>query len=126
MKAHYRGYTISAKRERALGGWDNLYYSIYRDSDGREMVCNFTTGEDTVRDYILYMKERIDAEHATPDPWDECAEELRDLGAAPSDEPMPPEFIERMVAAGYIERLPDRWELTEEGRKAMARHDAFT
>jgi len=64
MKVIYRGFEIDVRRERALGGWDNLYFSIIRLSDGYILEDSFTTGEDTVRDYIGYMKERIDAEVA--------------------------------------------------------------
>lgn len=149
MKTSYRGYEINVSRERAMGGWDNLYYSIYRESDQREMVSNFTTGSDTVRDYVRYMKERIDAEHAEADPWGEAAEDLRIYWLYFGDaDPFDgcDTFAERMETAGYIHLVPvtaealedpfaaDRgiepggmmWELTEEGRKAMERHDAFT
>lgn len=149
MKTSYRGYEISVSRERAMGGWDNLYYSIFRESDQREMVSNFTTGSDSVSDYIRYMKERIDAEHAAADPWEEAAEELRDNWHAFTDaDPFDGSdtFAERMEKAGYAElvsvtaeALSDpfaaergiepggmMWQLTEEGRRAMARHDAFT
>ena len=68
MKATYRGFTITAKRERALGGWENLYYSVVSPT-GRFVVDSFTTGDDTVREYIGYMKERIDAELADDPEW---------------------------------------------------------
>ena len=73
MKVEYKGYDIEVNREDCLGGWKNLYYSIYRKSDGFECVCDFTEGEDTVDDYIKYMKERIDAELLEDDPWEESA-----------------------------------------------------
>jgi hypothetical protein len=73
MEKSYKGYTITAKRERSLGGDILLYYSVFRDSDGYECVTNFTTGDDTIRDYIRYMKQRIDAELASDDPWGEKA-----------------------------------------------------
>jgi len=69
MKVNYRGFEIDVKRERALGGWDNLYFSIIRLSDGYIMEDSFTTGDDTVREYIGYMKERIDAEIAEFPGW---------------------------------------------------------
>lgn len=74
MKVEYKGYEIEVVRERCLGGWDMLYYRIFRISDGYCCVDNFTTGSDTVREYIGYMKERIDEEHRTDDPWGEKAE----------------------------------------------------
>ena len=69
MKQVYRGHEIDVRRVRSLGGDVLLYFSIYRESDGYECAAGFTTGDDTVRDYMRYMRERIDAELATDDPW---------------------------------------------------------
>lgn len=75
MKASYRGYEIDAHRGESIGGDDYLYFTVMRESDGRFVVDDFTTGVDTEEDYIGYMKERIDSELADPDPWGEKAEE---------------------------------------------------
>ena len=40
----HRGHTILVSREPCLGGWDMTYYSIYRESDGYECVCDFSYG----------------------------------------------------------------------------------
>jgi hypothetical protein len=66
MKVVYRGHRIDAYRERAMGGWMNLYFSVFRVSDGLEVTSGFTSGSDTVRDYIRYMKERVDGFIADP------------------------------------------------------------
>lgn len=71
MKAFYRGYDIDAHREMSLGGERLLYYSIFRRSDGYEATSGFSTGSDHVRDYIRYLKERVDVELAEADPWGE-------------------------------------------------------
>lgn len=60
MKVEYKGFEIKVWREQALGGWDNLYFYICRISDGWFLQDAFTTGSDTVRDYIKYMKETVD------------------------------------------------------------------
>lgn len=69
----YRGHEIDVRRERSLGGDVLLYYSVFRESDGYECASGFTTGDDTVSDYVRYMRERIDAELADGDPWGERA-----------------------------------------------------
>lgn len=71
MKVNYKGYEIDVRREKCLGGWSMLYYSIFRESDGYECASSFSDCTDTVQDYIGYMKERIDAELLDEDPWGE-------------------------------------------------------
>lgn len=61
MKVVYRGHEIWAKREKALGGWDNLYFYIMRLSDNYMVEDSFTTGSDTVREMIGHLKKRVDA-----------------------------------------------------------------
>lgn len=75
MKVTYRGHSIEAKREKCMGGWDLLYYSIFRESDGYECASGFTYDESPVRTFIEHMKERVDAELAEDDPWCERQEE---------------------------------------------------
>lgn len=60
MKLSYRGFEIDVRREESLGGDDTLYFSVFRESDAREMESSFTTGSDTVQEYVGYMKERVD------------------------------------------------------------------
>jgi hypothetical protein len=60
MKEDYRGYEIEVTREESLGGWDNTYFNAYRISDGLEVICNFSEGEDTLEDWMGWMKDRVD------------------------------------------------------------------
>jgi len=60
MKTEYKGYELSASREDSLCGIENLYFSAYRLSDGLEVICDFTEGEDSEEDFIESMKVRID------------------------------------------------------------------
>lgn len=69
MKAVYKGHEIIVTRERCMGGWMQLYYSIFRLSDGYECTSGHTEDTSPVRTYIGYMKERIDTELAGDDPW---------------------------------------------------------
>ena len=73
MKVEYKGHEIDVWRERCLGGWPLLYYSIFRMSDGYECTSGFTEDTSPVRTYVGYMKKRIDAEIAEADPWGEKA-----------------------------------------------------
>ncbi len=75
MKVVYRGHEIDVRRERCMGGWPLLYYSIFRVSDGHECTSGFTEDTSPVRAYVGYMKERVDAELAEDDPWGEKASE---------------------------------------------------
>jgi hypothetical protein len=71
----YRGHTIDVKRDRAMGGWQSIYYSIFRESDSYECTSGFSAEDRTpVRDFVKHMKERVDAELAESDPWMENAD----------------------------------------------------
>jgi hypothetical protein len=74
MIAHYKGYEIKVTRERCLGGWDMLYYYIMRERDGWFCVDNFEDSAEKVRDMVGYLKQRIDYELASDDPWSELAD----------------------------------------------------
>lgn len=74
LKEVYRGHEIELSREKCLGGWDQLYYSIFRVSDGYECTSGFTSDESNLRTYMGYMRKRVDAELTSDDPWDEAAE----------------------------------------------------
>ena len=73
MKQVYRGHEIVVTRQRCLGGWDRLYFSVYRVSDG---YCCEEDGENSgeyIRDKVKQMRACIDRELASDDPWQERA-----------------------------------------------------
>lgn len=74
MKVSYKGHEIEVKREKCLGGWSLLYSTIYRKSDGYECVCTHEDSAEKVRDMIDYLKQRVDEELESADPWDENAD----------------------------------------------------
>ena len=75
MKTTYRGHEIEVTRDHCLGGWDQLYFSIFRVSDGYECLSSFEDSAETIRDKIKELKERIDNELAEKDPWGEMEDE---------------------------------------------------
>jgi hypothetical protein len=66
VKRVYRGYEIEAHRERCLGGWPLLYFSIFRVRDGRECVAGFEDSSERVVTKMKHLRERVDAELALP------------------------------------------------------------
>lgn len=58
MKAVYRGCDIESKREKCLGGWSEVYWSAYRQSDGYGISDGFGGG--TVRECFTGLKEAVD------------------------------------------------------------------
>jgi hypothetical protein len=66
MKVKYRGFEIEAKREKCLAGYSLLYFYVMRICDGWFMADGFTEGEDKIRDFIRYMKDRVDEYHLDP------------------------------------------------------------
>jgi hypothetical protein len=71
MKLIYKGHEITVTRERSMAGYSMLYYSVFRESDGYECDSGFSDSDDTVKDFVDMMKERVDAELAEDDPWGE-------------------------------------------------------
>lgn len=71
MKANYRGFEIEATRERALGGWSSIYYTVIRTSDGWFLSDGFTEAEDKIRDFIGYLKEDIDHYYENPSDYED-------------------------------------------------------
>ena len=69
MKVEYRGHEIEVKRERCLGGWSMLYYSIMLY--GYECLSNFEDSAEKVATMIKYLKQRVDAELSEEMPWGE-------------------------------------------------------
>jgi len=56
MKTTYRSCTIDSHREKALGGWSEVYWSAFA-SDGYEITSGFGGG--TVREMFSAMKESV-------------------------------------------------------------------
>jgi len=71
MKINYRGHTIEVCREKCLGGWELLYYNVFRISDGLECINDFEDSAEKVRDKIKQLKECVDEELAQKNPWKE-------------------------------------------------------
>jgi len=69
MKTNYRGYEIDVRREKCLAGYMLMYVSILRIDDGYIAEYYPYDGGETVREMIALMKERIDNELNTDDPW---------------------------------------------------------
>ena len=51
----YHGYIICVDKETGLTS-----YSVYRESDMWEIICDFTYSEDSVKSIVNNMKQRVD------------------------------------------------------------------
>ncbi len=60
MKIEYRGFDIDVYRSMCMGGWQQMYLSVFRQSDHYELICDYTEALDPVRDAVKWMKNRID------------------------------------------------------------------
>jgi hypothetical protein len=74
VKTQYRGHEIDVTRGLCMGGWSMIFYWIFRVSDGYECTSGFSDTTDTVSEFTMHMKERVDAELAEADPWCEMAD----------------------------------------------------
>lgn len=68
MKGKYKGCEINVTKEKCLGGWNMIYYSIY--DDGFEVTSRFSDSEDKVRDFYNDMKEIVDDYRLHPEEYE--------------------------------------------------------
>jgi hypothetical protein len=71
MRTIYKGHEIDVRRERSMGGWTQLYYGVFRVADGYECTSGFCDTSDSTLTFTRILKDRVDAELASADPWDE-------------------------------------------------------
>lgn len=69
--ADHRGYRIQVCREQSLAGEMLLYFSVMRIDDGWFCVDSFTDSDESITELLGHLINRIDAEMAQDDPWDE-------------------------------------------------------
>ena len=58
MKTIYRECEIEATREKCLGGYDMLFYSIF--DDGFEVTSGSSESSESVKEFIKGLKEVVD------------------------------------------------------------------
>jgi hypothetical protein len=68
MKGKYKGCEINVTKEKCLGGWNMIYYSIYDDEF--EVTSGFSDSEDKVRDFYNDMKEIVDDYRLHPEEYE--------------------------------------------------------
>jgi hypothetical protein len=71
MKIIHCGYEINVTKEKSMGGDLLTYYSIFRVADGFECSSGFEDTEDSVIETVKFLKERVDNELMTKNPWGE-------------------------------------------------------
>jgi hypothetical protein len=70
MKVNYKGFKLEATREKSLGGWSTLYYTVYTPT-GFELVSNFEDSEETVKDKIQQLKGIVEDYLINPHNYDD-------------------------------------------------------
>jgi len=80
MKIQYKGFNIDAHREKSMGGETLLYYSIFRQSDGYEVISGFSYGTDRIQTFITYLKDIADDFLEDPQAYG-CGATSRDICA---------------------------------------------
>lgn len=68
MKAIYRGCEITVTREKCLGGWDEIFFSVFSD-DGYEITSGYSDSADSVKSWVEDLKNVVDAYASDPDAY---------------------------------------------------------
>lgn len=67
MKTTYKGCDIEVTRDKCLGGWEMLFYSVF--DDGFEITSGFSESSETVREFINGLKEVVDDYRENPEEY---------------------------------------------------------
>lgn len=62
VKLKYRGHEIKVNRESNMSGEDTLFYSVFRVSDGYEVITDFTFSDASPQTYAEGLKTFVDNE----------------------------------------------------------------
>lgn len=68
MKITYKGCEIEVTRDKCMGGWDILFYSVF--DDGFEVTSGFSESSDTVREFIKDLKNLVDDYKEHPEDYE--------------------------------------------------------
>jgi len=60
MKKQYKGFEIEVTREKCMAGYPLLYYSVFRCSDGWELISGYEDSAETIPEMIASMKNIVD------------------------------------------------------------------
>lgn len=71
MKTNYRGFEIDVHKDKCMGGWEQLYFTVMRLEDGWFMIDGFSEGNDTVKEFIQDMKNQVDNYYNNPLDWED-------------------------------------------------------
>ncbi len=71
MKVSYKGFDLEVKREQAMGGWEQLYFTAVRKSDRWFFIDGFEDSGETIRDKIKQLKESVDDYLQNPKDYEE-------------------------------------------------------
>lgn len=68
MKTVYKGCEIEVARDKCLGGWDMLFYSVF--DNGYEVTSGFSESSDTIREFAKGLKEVVDNYREHPEDYE--------------------------------------------------------
>ena len=68
MKGTYKGCEIEVTREKCLGGWDMIFYSIF--DEGYEVKSGYYDTEDSVKTIYNDMKLTVDDYREHPEDYE--------------------------------------------------------
>ena len=70
MKVKYKDFILEAHKEKCLGGWNTIYYSAVRDSDGWFLDDGFSDSDDILKTIINGEKITVDDYYENPNNYE--------------------------------------------------------
>ena len=68
MKTTYKGCEIEATKDKCLGGWDMIFFSVFDDEF--EVTSGFSESSETIREFIKGLKEVVDDYREHPEDYE--------------------------------------------------------
>lgn len=67
MKVMYKGCEIEVTKDKCLGGWKMIFYSVF--DNGFEVTSGFSESNDTIKEFVKDLKGLVDDYREHPEDY---------------------------------------------------------
>lgn len=71
MKVIYRGFDIEVYRGLCVGGWEQTFYSVFKQDTTWELTSGFSEFRNDIMEWIEDLKKLVDQYHENPEEFED-------------------------------------------------------